>query len=204
MPLQNLHLTAMEITHSLTPLEVESIVEKVQPSISYITDYTFDHRARLIKPTVSFDSAALALTFVPASAEGLSGGRTPEDDEYTYHHLRRDLHQLCRDAGVTVTSRYVVPSAHLTIARHNSQNAFGNEKQPGDLTLPSHEALKSYVQLIEEINEWLQNEYWPKNGESIKPGGEWIVGEEKGLDCQKGRLWYGNGERVRLGKGFEG
>ena len=47
----------------------------------------------------------------------------------------------------------------------------------------------------------LQREHWPKDGE-IKDGGEWIVGHEKGLECKKGRLWYGGGESLHLGKGF--
>jgi len=202
MPPQNLHMTAMEITHSLTRPEIESIVEELQPNLAKITDYTFDHRARVVKPMISYDSAALALSFVPASAESLSGGRTAEDDDYTYHHLRRELFQMCKDVGVTVASRYVVPSAHLTIARFNSQEVFGNEEQVGDVTVPRRETLEAWIRKIEEINDWLKEECWPREGAGIKPGGEWIVGEEKGLDCNKGRLWYGNGERVRLGKGF--
>lgn len=63
---------------------------------------------------------------------------------------------------------------------------------------------------IEEINQWLQNEYWPRlqqgtdgtTREVMPDGGEWIVGEEKGLDFRKGRLWYGGGETVYLGKGI--
>jgi hypothetical protein len=28
------------------------------------------------------------------------------------------------------------------------------------------------------------------------------VGQEKGLDCRQGTLWYGGGETIRIGKGF--
>lgn len=198
MPQDNLHMTAMEITHSLTAPEIDRIVEMLRPSIPKITDYTYDHRARVIKPMISFDSAALALSFVPASGEGLQGKRTAEEDEFTYHHLRRALFQLCKDAGATVASRYVVPSAHLTIARFNSEDVF--EDGSSVLDPKNREA---WIRKIEAINQWLREEYWPKNGESIKPGGEWVVGEEHGLDCNKGTLWYGNGDRVRLGRGFE-
>lgn len=62
--------------------------------------------------------------------------------------------------------------------------------------------VKNLVEKIEEINAWLEKEYWPREGEEIRAGGEWIVGEEKGLDCRRGTLWYGGGETVRLGKGF--
>lgn len=64
------------------------------------------------------------------------------------------------------------------------------------------EKVRNLVERIEEINAWLEREYWPRGGEEIRAGGEWIVGEEKGLDCRRGTLWYGGGETVRLGKGF--
>jgi len=64
--------------------------------------------------------------------------------------------------------------------------------------------MKCWLNGIEEINAWLESEFWPVDGQTgpIKTGGEWIVGQEKGLDLRKGRLWYGGGETVRLGKGF--
>lgn len=64
------------------------------------------------------------------------------------------------------------------------------------------ERVGKLVERIEEVNAWLEREYWPREGERVKDGGEWVVGEEKGLDCRKGTLWYGGGETVRLGKGF--
>ena len=198
MPEDNLHMTAMEITHSLTVPDIEHIVERIRPHIADITDYTFDHRTRIIKPMLSYDSAALALSFVPASGESLRDKRGPGHDEYTYHDLRRDLFRLCQNAGVAVASRYVVPSAHLTIARFNSQDVFGDEKMTHSV-----EMRQQWLEHIQAINDWLRDEYWPVAGGGIRPGGEWVVGEEKGLDCCKGTLWYGNGIRVRLGKAFE-
>ena len=64
------------------------------------------------------------------------------------------------------------------------------------------EKRKHWLNEIELINHWLEAEFWPKGNDKIKPGGEWIVGEEKGLDFRKGTLWYGGGETVYLGKGF--
>jgi len=91
MPRDNLHLTALEITHSRTKEEIEQIVREHRERIPLITDYTFTHRARLIKPMIGFDASALALSFVPAAGEGLGENRSLEDDKYSYHHLRRGM-----------------------------------------------------------------------------------------------------------------
>jgi len=188
----------MEICHSLTAPVVASIMAQLQPHLAALTDYTYRHRARLIKPLVSFDGAAVALSFVPAAAgEGLppGSGRSPADDAFTYHHLRRDMHALSLATGVDVASRYVVPSAHLTVGRF--------------LTRADHDTLEKrarWIEEIESINAWLVREFWPPEDASsrggIREGGEWIVGQEKGLDCRTGALWYGTGSTARLGKGF--
>jgi hypothetical protein len=198
MPLMNLHMTALEITHSLTEPEITTIISELgQPAIEAMADYTYDHRARLIRPMISYDGAAIALSFLPAAGEGLpsknsndSVERTKEDDKFSYHHLRRDLFNIAKQT-VPVNSRYVVPSSHITIGRFLTQE---NHDTP--------EKMQNFVKKIEEINTWLQEKYWPKDG-GIKKEGEWIVGQEKGLDFRKGTLWYGGGTTIRLGKGFE-
>ena len=203
MPLENLHMTAMEVTHSLTVTEIDHFVGILLPSSQPIAHFPASHRARLIKPMLSYDSAALALSFVPANGESLTHSGIANEDRYTYHHLRRDLHTAISNAGVKVGSRYVVPSAHLTIARFNSPNVFGGDPMDASATLDVDKR-EHWIHEIDMINHWLENEYWPTedNKWSIKAGGEWIVGEEKGLDFRKGTLWYGGGETVHLGKGF--
>ncbi|KAL9044178.1 MAG: hypothetical protein Q9214_002668 [Letrouitia sp. 1 TL-2023] len=198
MPLDNLHMTALEITFSLTAHEIEDFVNKIRPKIPEITDYTSSHRTRLIKPMLSYDNAAIALSFEPAAGESMSGERALDADEYTYHHLRRDLYALSKSTGVEVVSRYVVPSAHLTVARFVTQRDLSNSPEGS----PDTEKVQNFIRKIEQINSWLQQDYWPKDGQAIKAGGQWIVGQEKGLDCRKGILWYGGGETVRLGRGF--
>lgn len=187
-------MTAMEVTHSLTAPEIDALVEKLKPSVEAIADYTVDHRARLIKPVVSFDAQALALSFLPAAGEGDGG---VEHDAYTYHHLRRDLFDKIQAAGVKVSSRYVIPSAHLTIGRFIARKDF--ETAAGEV---DREKVAEFVGVIEEINEHLEREFWPQNDGRVPEDGEWSVGEEKGLECRFGTLWYGGGERVYLGKGF--
>lgn len=198
MPLENLHMTALEITYSLTVPEIENFLNKIRPKIPKIINYTLTHRARLIKPMLSYDSAAIALSFEPAAGESLPSERAVDADEYTYHHLRRDLYALSKSTGVEVVSRYVVPSAHLTVARFVSQRDLSKSLEGPPIT----EKVQDFLQKIEQINSWLQQDYWPKDGQAIKAGGQWIVGQEKGLDCRKGTLWYGGGETVSLGQGF--
>ena len=184
---------------------------------------------------LSYDSSAIALSFVPAAGEARPPSRsgfppesddpdpteteTRQDDAFTYHHLRRSLYELSTSGGVEVASRYTVPSAHLTIARFVSQEDISTSPQessddsgPGQLdghgakaVIVDTKKVSKLVEEIEDINAWLVEEYWPREGqqgERIKEGGEWIVGEEKGLDCRKGTLWYGGGNTVRLGRGF--
>ncbi|PQE33031.1 ureidoglycolate hydrolase protein [Rutstroemia sp. NJR-2017a WRK4] len=200
MPIPNLHLTALEITHSLTSPEITTIVSHLGPeAITTMTDHTYTHRARLIKPTLSYDSAALALSFLPAAGESLTSAanpsaknpRTVQDDAFTYHHLRKELFAIARSTGVSVDSRYVVPSSHITVGRFLTQ---------ADHDTP--EKRQKWIELIEEINGWLREEYWPKEGGERNEEGEWVVGQEKGLDCREGTLWYGGGKTIRLGKGF--
>jgi hypothetical protein len=193
MPAERMHLTALEITHSLTDPEIHAIIASLGPeAIAELTDFTYSHRARLIKPTISYDGAAFALSFLPAAGEGLpSSGRILKDDEFTYHHLRRDLWNMVRAVGVKVDSRYVVPSSHITLGRFLVQD---------DHDTP--DKIVKFIQKIEELNAWLEESFWPKEGRERIEEGEWVVGQERGLDCREGRLWYGGGNTVRIGKGF--
>ena len=202
MPSDCLHMTAMEVTFSKPIDEIAELIKILMPSAEKLTDYPFDHRSRLIKPMLAYDAAAVALTFVPADGESLPTGRDSKADDYTYHHLRRDIHNLCREGGVEVGSRYVVPSAHLTIARYNTPNVF--EKGDAlDAKVAKDQTLReNWIREINDINQWLETEYWPMAGEPVPSGGEWIVGEEVGLDFHAGKLWYGGGDEVRKGKGF--
>lgn len=180
-------MTALEITHSLTAPEIDELVEQIRPGIPSITDYPYTHRARVVKPSLSYDAQAFALSFLPAAGEPCTAdpSRNSQDDEYTYHHLRRDLYALSSATGVKVASRYVVPSAHLTVGRFIKTS--DTETAEGKV---DHARMQKLAKTVDEINEWLKANFWPVEGKGIKAGGEWIVGEGKGLDSRKGMLWY--------------
>lgn len=207
MPLHRMHLTTLEVTHSRTPEEIASLVSRLRPALPHLTNLTFSRRSRLVKPQVSYDLSAFALSFLPAAGERIvsPGPRQANptriakskclednselDDTYTYHHLRRDVFSVVQETGVDIGSRYVVPSAHITLGRYLSQGDHATD-----------EMRECWVQTIDDINRWLENEVWEvADGEFI---GEWIVGQERGLDARSGTLWYGGGRTISLGEGF--
>ena len=100
-----------------------------------------------------------------------------------------------------------MPSAHLTLGRF--------------VTTSDHETVgqrRRWVEAIEDVNAWLQREYWGEEGDgedtgtvtatappsvTERKGLEWVVGSEKGLEVREGRLWYGGGTTVAVGRGCE-
>ena len=196
MPLDCLHMTVLEITHSKTEAEIEHIANSMDSQVAEIADFTYNNRARLVKPMLSYDAAAIALSFLPAAGEGLPEAKGADADAYTYHHLRRDLYGLCESAGVEVASRYVVPSSHLTIARFVTQKDITSKDGNGI----DGGKVEGLVGKLEEINAELRSKYWSEDSWIGK--GSWVVGEEKGLVNRRGTLWYGGGHSHYEGKGF--
>lgn len=210
MPPHRMHLTALEVTHSRTPPEVARLVDQMRPTVPALADFTLAHRSRLVRPMVSYDLAAFALSFLPAHgepvtspppampADGESDAAAEDgrrflhhqvDDAYTYHHLRRDMFDLARTTGVHIDSRYVVPSAHITLGRYLVQDDHATQEQR-----------ERWVKAIDEINAWLEQQVWTAtDGDFV---GEWIVGQERGIDVRCGRLWYGGGKTIMTGEGF--
>lgn len=199
MPTHRMHMTVLEVAFSKTPQEIGALVSAIRPSIPDITSYTHRHRSRIVKPMISYDTSAFAVSFLPACGEEtLSPPPTAPDvavdavtqgDGYTYHHLRRDVFDKVQEAGLQVGSRYQVPSAHITLGRFLDE---------ADHDTP--EKREKWVKAIDDINEWLEKEVWDvKDGDFV---GEWVVGQEKGLDARNGTLWYGGGRTILLGEGF--
>ncbi|KAM7186303.1 Ureidoglycolate hydrolase domain containing protein [Naviculisporaceae sp. PSN 640] len=201
MPSHRMHLTTMEVTHSRTPEEISELVSTIRPAIPLITNHTYTHRCRLVKPMLSYDLSAVAVSFLPAAGEKASSPTRPaphqlgekitavNGDEYTYHHLRRDVFEMIQKTGVEVDSRYVLPSAHITLGRYLTER---------DHDTP--EKRESWVRAIAEINQWLETEVWDADRGTYS--GEWMVGQERGLEARSGTLWYGGGRTLMAGEGF--
>ncbi|KAJ5997761.1 hypothetical protein N7522_009421, partial [Penicillium canescens] len=194
MPTENLHTTVLEVAHSLTEAQIEDLVQTIKSSTAItraqIAEHPITHQSRLLKPMVSFDSSAMALSFVPAAGEPSTKRSGGHDDHYTYHHLRRDIFDMVRKTGIPVASRYIVPSAHITIARFITQEGF---QVAGQL---DHSCVQLLVDRIGDINKKLERMYWPQSDGTEPEKGEWVVGQEQGLVIRRGRLWYGGGEDV--------
>ncbi|KAI1303314.1 RNA ligase/cyclic nucleotide phosphodiesterase [Xylaria venustula] len=198
MPLHRMHITTLELAFCRTAQEIDEMKETLRPIIPDVASYTYRHRARLVKPMVSYDMSAFAVSFLPAAGEpGVSPAPIPPDnvavlgqgDTYSYHHLRRDMWEQAKAAGIAIDSRYIVPSAHVTLGRYLTHE---NHATP--------EQRKKWVDAIDEINEWLEREVWGRSDSEVI--GEWVVGQEKGIDVRVGNLWYGGGRTVLLGEGF--
>lgn len=203
-PPHYLHMTTLEMASSRTPEEVDMFVSHLQRSgiLSDLVDYTFTHPTRLVKPVVSYDAAAMALSFIPAAGEDTDASLSPgsTDDSYTYHHLRRDLFGKVTDTGLLMNPRYIVPSAHITIARFITQEGFQTTDADGK-ELVGRDRVAALVERLDRINARLREEYWPQHGTTPSKG-VWRVGEEKGLALSTGPSWYGGGQDILLGKGY--
>ncbi|KAJ5668915.1 Ribosomal protein L44e [Penicillium macrosclerotiorum] len=185
-PLENLHMTTLEMMSARTESEVNTVVSFLQQkSVCQDTvDYTVAHRARLVRPIVSYDASALALSFVPA-AGGPTSGMNSLKDVYSYHHLRRDLYDMMTQAGCEIGARYTVPSAHVTIARFI--RPVGGSPDGAKESDYLCERATNLVAKVEEINQILSSDDWQRFGSPVD--GEWVVGQEKGLELIKGRSW---------------
>lgn len=191
-------MTALEITPARTAPEIDELVAFLQANapLQEIVNYTLTHRARLGCPIVSYDASALALSFVPITEDPESACAGAKNSSYTYHHLRSDLYDMVTRSGCQIGARYNFPSAHLTIARFTVPVG-GNSSE----TLESLcERAGKLVEKIEDINLKLTSNHWKRFGHPSR--GEWIVGQERGLQLNRDRSWYGAGNVVLIGEGF--
>lgn len=212
MPLPSLHMTALEFTHSQTPDVIDALVARLKPVTNMLIDFpyvqqhaTSQRRVRLVKPMLTYDAAAVALSFLPAASQ--------PGDKFTYHHLRSALWDLSsitsklnrgkgnddETRGVEINTRYIVPSAHLTIARFvTAKDTTVDGTEDGGVDV---EKMRKWVEVIEQVNESLEREYWVAEGKGDDEM-QWVIGEEKGLDFRSGACWYGGGESNAIGQGF--
>ncbi|RAK95190.1 uncharacterized protein BO80DRAFT_450441 [Aspergillus ibericus CBS 121593] len=204
-PPEQLHMTTLEIASCRPEPEIEGLVSHLQDHgvVPELVDFLFHHRTRLVKPMVSYDATAMALSFVPAAGEETTTAHNIENDGYTYHHLRRDVSSIVTATGLQTRPRYIALSAHITIARFITQDGFvlENPNHAGGETV-DHARVAALVERVEKINEKLRQKYWFREDGVISRKGEWLVGEERGLEFCKGTSFYGGGDAVLVGKGF--
>ncbi|KAJ5207258.1 Ribosomal protein L44e [Penicillium cf. griseofulvum] len=184
VPPDNLHMTTLEIRSSLTGPGIDEIASSLEMSgfVTELANYTLTHRARLVKPVISYDTSAIALSFVPAAGEEDHSVYSGKDDQFTYHHLRRDLHNIVTQSGCPIAARYTVPSAHITIGRFVTANA----PQGGDADSQKkfEKEASQLIHKIEDLNHELRSNVWRLGDPSQ---GQWVIGHEKGLELIKGQ-----------------
>lgn len=193
-------MTTLEMLPARTLAEVNEFEKflKEHAPLQDILNYTLTHRARLIRPIVSYDASALALSFIPAVEDTDDEVNGKVKHSYSYQHLRSDLYDVMTEAGCQLEARYTVPSAHVTIARFVRPVGWSeNESEESSLFRKRAHEL---VATIEGINQELRSDDWKRFGNPSR--GEWVVGQEQGLELMKGRSWYGKGESILIGEGF--
>ncbi|KAJ5752171.1 hypothetical protein N7520_009088 [Penicillium odoratum] len=189
-PQTYLHMTTSELINAKTRPEVDEAMGIFQQklAIEEIVNYTLTHSPRLVRPIISYDDTAIALSFIPAAEM--------EIDRYTYHHLRRDLWDLVSESGCQLNARYNVPSAHVTIARFVMPPGVDKLKEVDSLCSRTVEIIEK----IEDINQELRSGDWKRFGSTSR--GVWVVGQEQGMELNQGRSWYGKGEVILTGEGI--
>ncbi|KAJ7669482.1 RNA ligase/cyclic nucleotide phosphodiesterase [Mycena polygramma] len=187
----DLHITVTEVAHSHTPEEIRNLVDRVRPVLPDLADLLRDRavegrRAKLDAPRVTWDAGGIALSFLPRSDAG--GG-------WGYHHLRRDVFDILGRV-LEVNSRYVLPSAHITIARYIAPMGEGEMRALGRTLEVVNEALEAWSK-GEERSEGTTVDGRPRERMSeelrVIERAEWTVGEEQGLEVRAGACWYGDG-----------
>ncbi|KAJ5365099.1 Ribosomal protein L44e [Penicillium concentricum] len=185
VPSNHLHMTTLEIRSSLTGSEIDEIASSLEMSgsVAELANYTLTHRARLVKPVISYDISAVALSFVPAAGEEDHCEYSGKDDQFTYHHLRSDLYNIVTQSGCPIAARYTVPSAHITIGRFIAPSS----PQEGESDSPKEFEKKAsqLVDKIEDLNHELRSNVWRRLGDPSQ--GQWVIGHEKGLELMKGQ-----------------
>ncbi|KAH7088078.1 hypothetical protein FB567DRAFT_330966 [Paraphoma chrysanthemicola] len=163
MPAAHLHVAMLELAHRHSLDYLHSVASAVGPArlqkmLNMIA--TLPSKPRLVSPLLSVDVMGIALTFLPSS-----------EQDYTYHHLRADMHALALESGQKFDMCYTAPSAHITLGRFVGNSFFESTKARRDL-----------VELVGKINDDLKTRMGKE---------DWVLCEEESLELQAGFLKYG-------------
>ncbi|KAJ8117232.1 hypothetical protein OPT61_g1526 [Boeremia exigua] len=162
IPLKDLHLSVIELSHRHTVSQLRSVAaelgeSRIQDMLDLVS--TLGVKPELVAPTISFDKMGIALNYLPSDTHA-----------YTYHHLRSDMYALALESKITgIDCCYTAPSAHITIGRFIDNKFF-----------ETAEARTEFVERVKSFNAA------QKEGDHA-----WVVGESQGLELQLGYLKFG-------------
>lgn len=172
------HLSVIEFSHRHEQTVLEGVMDQLTfctlQSVLRLPARMAKRHGMLIlltRPMVSFDSAGIALSFVPAVAKRGS----------TYHDLRNELQKLALMSPIEIDTCYTAATAHIAIARFIRQ-PFVTDLSAGSVMTGAVKARK-FLDLIGDINRELEETLWPEFA--------WNLVEEHGLEVQMGYLKFG-------------
>ena len=175
IPEDHLHLSVIELSHRHPVPFLHSAVEQIgRQRIQNMLDMvgSLPNKPRLVCPQLSFDRMGLAINFLPSG-----------EDQYTYHHLRSNMHTMALESGASIDMCYTAPSAHVTLGRFVGSGFF-----------ESQENSDRFLKAIAEINGSLvSNAGTIDLHEKASSPLVWHVGAEISLELQLGYLKFGRG-----------
>lgn len=186
IPAEDLHLSVVELSHRHTVDYLYSVKDFLgEERLKRLLNLPAraGHHPNLGKPMLLFDHVGIAVNFLPLVEEAA---------DYTYHHLRTDLHSALLETGLSVDTCYTAPNAHITVGRFKSNSLL----EPIVSGLDGSESVKEFrsrnletlVRGIEQINKRLE-ESWMEDPEK-EPGHKWTV-TAQGLEAQLGYIKFG-------------
>lgn len=164
MPASLLHIAMVELAHRHNLAYLHSVSAAVgKTRLQKMLDLAsaLPSKPRLVSPRLSFDVMGIALTFLPDSGQ-----------EYTYHHLRAEMHSIALESGESFDMCYTAPSAHVTLGRFVGNSFFS-----------AKDSREAFIDLIDTINKDLEA--------SSEDQQSWILCAELSAELQAGYLKFG-------------
>jgi hypothetical protein len=210
IPAEDMHLSVIELSHRHTVPFLRDVYAFVGAELLgqllAVASHP-NHQPCLVRPLLMFDKVGVAVSFVPAAttqphapSQGVQGDGKRLNEEYTYHHLRTQLHTMLLATGMAIDTCYTAPIAHITIGRF-VDNRFFSPPRPvlSSITESENvqmeqeeEHMKKWIACVSEVNMDLKERYWGNESrEGKEEHFEWVVGSEKSLEVQMGYIKFG-------------
>lgn len=172
-----LHMTVVEWVSAEigNAAQVRHVVDTLQGKGAEALDALtglYAHTVCLVEPTVSFDAAAIAISFLPASSDAPEGAH----DYAMYRTAKiKQVQDIAAKYGLPAPKpRYLLPSAHITVAR---------------VCRPLHE--NSSIPFLVEGLDRITRSWHERHGSSLR----WPIHACQ-LEVMHGQVWYGGGQRT--------